>query len=263
MSNEGVTSSTWTRELTCYKDSDLAEGVCGECGRPVCADHQRSFHDSTFHHYEGGSRRAVVALISLVGVPVVFDQLFPDLIPSLIVSVLRRPLFFTDAVVHSAVILGLALGLTLRFQSGEHRGNFRILARRVATRHLCGECYEETFLQRALHYALAVVAILLMLLGLRDLVSKGILLPLRTVAVGIGVWVLRDDLVAYAMYALEADEQTAERGPTADLDPDPDPDPGPDPDPQSTPPSPSSSTTSDSGSESGSTVPEADPSGDP
>lgn len=210
MSDEDVTSTIWSRDLTCYKDSDVSEGVCGECGRPVCGDHRRSLRDSTFHYYEGGSRRAVAVLVGLLAVPIVFTQLVPDLVPNLIQTALSRTLLFTDAVVQSAIILAVALALTLRLQSGEHRGDFRVLIRRATDRSLCDNCYEDTVLQRAFYYGVVVVAASLTLIGLRDIVTQGVLLPLRTVAVGLAVWVLRDDIVAYGMHAFEAEKQTVE-----------------------------------------------------
>lgn len=208
MSDRSVTGSVWSRDLTCYRDSEKSVGVCGECGRPVCRDHHRTLHDSTFHHYEDGSKRAVAVIIGIAGIPVVFGELFPNLIPGVIQEVLGRPLFFTDTVIHSSIILAVALGVTLRFQSGERRGDFRLLVRRIAKRDFCDDCYEDTFLQRALYYGLVVVAAILVLIGLRDLVTQEVLLPLRTVAVGVALWLIRDDVVAYIMHLFETDEHT-------------------------------------------------------
>lgn len=208
MSAEEVTSSIWSRDLTCYKDSDDSKTVCGKCGRPICEDHHRSLHDSTFYHYEDGSKRAVAVIVGLLAVPVLFVQLFPNLISGLIREVYGRPVFFTDAIVHSAVILALALGLTLRFQLGERRGDFRLLVRQTAERDLCDDCYEDTFLQRALYYGLILFALILVLVGLRGIFTQATLLPLRIIATGVGVWILRDDVVAYVMYTLGADERS-------------------------------------------------------
>lgn len=225
-----VTTETFRDYLVCYRDTDEAEAVCGDCGRPVCGPamdvtlsglvgsitgdpgHGRRFHDSTFSQYTSGIGRAILAL-ALVSVSILLSSVFPGLVPGIVQAVSSRPIGLKPALVQSTAILGLAYLLTLRYQGGEHSTNFRIRVRKTATRVLCDECFENTMVQLALFYLLTAVAVVLVLVGFRDIVSTGALKPFRIVALGFGLGILRDDIVALAVWVLESGaEQSAAGG---------------------------------------------------
>ncbi|WP_324759325.1 hypothetical protein [Haloarcula montana] len=222
-----VTTETFRDYLVCYRDTDEAEAVCGDCGRPVCGPamdislggvlgsitgdpgHGRRFHDSTFSQYASGLGRAALGL-ALVFVSILLSYVFPGLVPGIVAAVSPGPIGLKPALVQSTAILGVASLLTLRYQGGEHSTNFRIRVRKTATRVLCDECFENTMVQLVLFYFLTAVAAVLVIVGLRDIVATGALKPFRIVALGLGLGILRDDIVALAVWILEGGtEQSA------------------------------------------------------
>lgn len=230
-----------SRTLLCYRDTDEAEAVCGECGEPVCGPvmkgtpwellhsvftaygHGREFHDATFSHYESGLRR-VVLLVGLFGVSLLFSVIFPRAIPTVVSAVFPTPIELKPAIVQSSAILGVALLLTLRYQRGDHKTRFRIRVRRTTDRVLCDGCFEDSLVQLALAYVVTAVIVVLVAVGLQDVLVQGSALPLRIVALGVGLGVLRDDIVASLMEVLETgdtegeNESTSESGIESDTD---------------------------------------------
>jgi len=216
-----TTSKRYSRELVCYRDTDEAEAVCGECGRPVCGPlrdstlgglvrsvfndygHGQLFHDATFHHYENGLGRVLLAL-GLLGVSVLFSVIVPGLIPTIVSETISRPIGLKPAIIQSSAILGLAALATLRYQRGERKTSFRIQVRRTADRVLCDECFENTLVQLALSYLITIVVLLLVIMGLRNAITAESALPLRTAALGLAIGIIGDDLVAYFMTALKS-----------------------------------------------------------
>lgn len=213
-------SKRYRRELVCFKDTDSAEGVCGECGRPVCGPvlnatvgglvgdlfndhgHGRLFHDATFYHYESGVKKVILSVI-LVGVAALIGVVFPDFFPAVSSALFSRSIGLNDAVVQSSVILSVATLLTLRYQRGERNTSFRVRSRRTIDRLFCDQCFENRLVQLVVSYALSAVILVLVLLGLRGIVTQGSVRPLRLIALGAAVSILKTDVVAYAMAVLE------------------------------------------------------------
>lgn len=212
--------------LTCYTDTEEAKAVCGKCGRPVCGPvmnasfrdlirsifkeygHGRRFRDSTFHHYENGIGHALLA-ISLLGISILLGVIFPNFIPGVVATVTSTPIYLNAALVQSAAIIGIAMLITLQFQRGGHtKLNLRVRTRQTGTRTLCDECFGDTFVQLALFYLITAIAIVLAVVGLREMIGQANALPLRIFALGIGFGILRDDLVTYAVEALDIDADT-------------------------------------------------------
>lgn len=221
MSTE-TTGTQHRRDLVCYRDTDEAEAVCGNCGRPVCGPlmdasfgglirnlytdhgHGQRFHDATFHHYESGLGRVLLA-VGLLGISILFSVVVPRLIPRIVLATISTPIELKPALIQSSAIIGIALLATLRYQRGERKTSFRIRIRRGYERVLCDECFENRLVQLALMYVITGVAIVSFLLGVRNAIATSSLLPLRMGALAIGIIVIRDDLVAYVMFILESE----------------------------------------------------------
>ena len=224
------TGKRYRDHLVCFRDTDRAEAVCGDCGCPVCGPilnvslrgmvsslfndpgHGRQFHDATFHQYRSGLKRVTFS-IGMLGTALLFSVIFPDIIPALVSAVFLSSIGLKPAIVHSAVILGIAGMLTLRYQPGERITSLRIRERRTVNRVVCDKCFENRLVQVLLTYALTAVFVVLILLGIKEIVTKGSLRPLRLVAVGFGLGMLRDDVVAYVMEILETGEREPETAP--------------------------------------------------
>lgn len=222
--SDNVTKERFRDYLVCYKDTDEAEAVCGECGRPVCGPeidasilgiatsavgdhgHARRFRDSTFHHYQSGLGRTVLAL-GLLLLSVLLTAVFPRLIPGIVSVIFPRPIQLKPAIIQSAAILGVVLLATLRYQGGERTTNFRIRVRRTAKRILCDDCFEDRLVQLTVFYLVTVVAIIVVLVGIRNIVNQASALPLRVIALGLSLGILRDDIVALVVGLLKIGSQ--------------------------------------------------------
>lgn len=226
-----TTSKRYRRELVCYRDTDKAEGVCGECGRPVCGPimdtsvngllssitsdhgHGRKLHDATFYHYKSGFKR-VVLTAGLFGTALLFSFVFPGLISGVLSSIFSNPVGLEAAIVQSSLVLALAGLATLRYQKGERSTSLRIRVRETASRVFCDECFENRLVQLVLSYALNALVVIFVILGFRGLVAQGSALPLRFVALGFAVLLVRDDVVAYVMEILEPGDREEEMAAT-------------------------------------------------
>ncbi len=224
-----TTSKRYSEDLLCYRDTDDAEAVCGECGRPVCGPvmnatvrgilsglfsdygHGKRFHDATFHSYENGVGRALLT-VGLLGISVLFSAVAPGLIPAVVSATISAPIGLKPAVVQSSAVLGLASLLTLRYQRGERTTEFRVRVRRTASRVLCDECFENSLVQLALSYVVTAVVSVLIVFALLDVVSTGSALPLRIAALGVGLRIVGDDIVAYLMSVVGTDGDETEHG---------------------------------------------------
>jgi hypothetical protein len=226
-----TTTKRYRGDLVCYNDTDEAEAVCGKCGRPVCGPfmnasimglirsvfrdygHGNRFYDSTFHHYESGLKR-VLLVISLLGISVLFSVIAPGLIPRIVSATISVPIGLKGAIIQSSAIVGVALLLTLRYQRGERKTSFRIRVRQGTTRVLCDNCFDDSLVQLALWYVTTAPAIVLIILGLSNAITAGSALPLRMIALGVGIITIRSDLVGYVMAALESDTRGSKPGTT-------------------------------------------------
>jgi hypothetical protein len=226
----GDTGKRYQDNLICFRDVEEAEAVCGDCGRPVCGPilpltvrglvsslfndygHGRRFHDYTFHEYRHGLGRIIFAGV-MIGIVLLFSVVFSNIIPALwsIISQSSTgldsavPQFlsgFNSAVVQSAVILGVAGIFTLRYQRGERITSFRLRVRKTFDRVVCDDCSENRLVQILLTYAVTAIFMIIILIGIRGIITTESAGPLRLVAVGIGFRILRGDIVAYILEAL-------------------------------------------------------------
>jgi hypothetical protein len=107
------------------------------------------------------------------------------------------------AVLHSTVILALFSGLTLWVQGATRKTSARFLRRSPPKRILCEDCYADTSVVRLLAVAIFFVGLLLFAAGAYFSWSSGNISALRLSAVGIGIYILRYDIVMFTSKLLE------------------------------------------------------------
>lgn len=189
-------------EFTCATHGGRGvEAVCGECGEPLCRDCANDVRDPVFEHYEtAGLRRLALILVLVIGLPILLNtflldiliQIRKDLTPQTIV-------LFDPGILHSSVILGLTLIPTLYYRAGSDRIGKTFVHRRATERNLCDDCASKRK-QSILYYSITGFAVLFGLLGLYLIVqsfgSRIIdLTSLRISAIGVGIYLLRDEIV--------------------------------------------------------------------
>jgi hypothetical protein len=192
--------------FTCHRDRDPATAVCGECGDPLCDSHQESFTDPSVTRFRPGLLRFVAIVLGLLLFPAVWFAVDPmTAIESSLESNGESPLpaGTEPAVVHSAVILALFSGLALWVQSATRKTSVRFLRRSPPERTLCEDCYADTSVVRLLSVTIFLVGLLLFVAGAYLAWSGGNVSTLRLSAVGIGVYILRYDIVMFTSKLLE------------------------------------------------------------
>jgi hypothetical protein len=211
MSGEGESVRAEVRDyLACDDHGDRAEGVCGVCGTPVCADGRSEIRDVTLPAYErGGGRRLLYGLVLIVGPPLLLSVLFPRLLGTLTRSLFDKPLYLKGGLVPSLILVGLALLIGLRYRYADRAyadrrafvlpytdRAFDLLVRRSIRRTVCLECKRIKRRQRYVRYAVAVIAGSLVLYGLYYSVSGLFFRPLRFAGVGAALYVVREEVIA-------------------------------------------------------------------
>lgn len=222
--DEERTAEKFRDHLVCYRDTKEATAVCGDCGRPVCGPvmnasirglissvfkdhgHARRFNDSRFHYYESGLRRLFFGL-GLIGLAILLSFVFPGVLSGLVSDgpdVLKE---LNSAVVQSSIILGVTLLVTLRYQGGERKTNFRIRVRKTTKRVVCDECLENNILQILLSYALVAIGVVVILIGVQNIVNETSVLPVRLIAASISLWMLGPDIINVIIGVLSTDTE--------------------------------------------------------
>ncbi|QSG14181.1 hypothetical protein [Halapricum desulfuricans] len=189
-----------SRHLTCEHDGDPATAVCGECGKPLCEDHERTLTDPLFSQYKNDYTHLLLGIVGFVVVPavllgVVDASLFADV---------ERQLFDQTIGLHTGLLLtGVLTGfgglLATWFQSGDQKTSARVLTRNPPERALCEECYQSTSLRRLLSVALVGLGALLILAGPILVVQAGNGGLLALSGLGAIVYYLRHDAVLYTL----------------------------------------------------------------
>ncbi|MFT4932602.1 MAG: hypothetical protein ACI91T_002498 [Natronomonas sp.] len=189
-------------EFTCATHGGRSvEGVCGECGEPLCQECVDKVRDPLFDHYETeGPRRLILILFLVIGLPLLLNtflldaliQIRKDLIPQTIV-------IFNPGILHSSVIFGIALVPTLYYRTSSQYSGTVFVHRQATERILCAECANNRS-QRVLYYGIVGAAVLFVSLGVYLILQsfgagRVDLTSLRVSAIGGGIYVLRDELV--------------------------------------------------------------------
>lgn len=187
-------------QLTCHRDSDRAVAVCGECGKPLCDDHERTLTDSLYSSYRSSYVPLVEAVVGLLVVPAAIL----GVIGGSTLADLERQLFgqaigLDTGLLLTAILVGLAGLATTWFQGGDSKTSARLLAREPPERSMCEECYQKTSLARFLSIGLLVLGALLAVGGLVLVVQSqsGVLLAIS--GLGVALYLLRHDLTLFAL----------------------------------------------------------------
>lgn len=190
---------SYAKHLTCDRHGNTqAEKVCGSCGTPLCDECAETIYDPTFSSFttSGATRRLVLGITLIVGMPILHALVLGDLITQIRLMLFpTRGLFPRVGLVHSSVILGMALLLTVWFRKGDIVEE-PLMLRQGSERTLCEDCTGGERLRRYLQLAVAGVALIIVLYGAYRLVTALNLAPLRVIAIGGAVYILRDTLVA-------------------------------------------------------------------
>jgi hypothetical protein len=187
------------RNLTCEHDNDAAIAVCGECGKPLCSDHQHTLTDASFSAYRSNNTRLLVGLVSLVVVPALFLTVLGDPITNIEESIFGQPIGLDIGFIIAGIIVGLGSLLSVWYQGGDKKTSSRFLLRRPPERSLCEDCYQDTTMYRLLSVAALGTGLLLALGGLilTFQSQSGLLLTLS--GLGIALYLLRYDLALYVL----------------------------------------------------------------
>jgi hypothetical protein len=189
------------RQLTCHRDTDAATGVCGECGSPLCADHQNEIRDPVFSHFIQQFSYLGWALGLLVVLPVAWFVVDPiALLGEQDVSV---PAGTGTFVLHSSVLLGLAFGFTLWSQGADRKTSARFLRRTPPTRILCEDCHADTAVRRIIYYGLLGLAGLLVVVGVYLAWDGESISSLRVSTLGLALYVVRSDATMFLNKLIE------------------------------------------------------------
>lgn len=184
-------------ELTCHRDSDPAVAVCGECGEPLCDDHERTLTDPMFSTFQS----SYVALVQgLVAMLVVLALLFGGgTLTDIERQVFGQEIGLGTGLLLGAILVGFAGFSTTWFQSGDGKTSARLLGRDPPERSMCEECYQNTSVARLLSAGLFVLGALLAIGGLVLTVQSqsGVLLVVS--GLGIALYLLRYDLTLFAL----------------------------------------------------------------
>lgn len=187
--------------LTCHRDSDSATAVCGDCGIPVCTEHQNEITDPVFGHFERSTSPAVLTAILVVALPVGWVLVDPiSLLEQEDVSV---PSGLGTTLLHSAFILGLASGFTVWVQGAHQKTSARFLRLAPPERVLCEECHASSAIQRFVYAVVVLAGVGLGLLGLYLAWDGSTISPLRVTALGVGLFVIRMDLTMFLSKIIE------------------------------------------------------------
>ncbi|MFB6296868.1 MAG: B-box zinc finger protein [Halobacteriales archaeon] len=196
---------TVDRRLTCDTHGDTeAKQVCGECGTPICDECAKNIHDATFTHFESsGIRNLAVALLLVLGAPILFYVVAPGLLPGLRRQLLPGQVIrLNPAVTLSAVVLGASLLPAIWYRSGDESLDIDLLVRRGNERTVCSDCHETKRAQRGYQYIVTGMAALVGLAG-AYLVVTGSYTLLPIVALGVGIYLASDEAVIMLSEALE------------------------------------------------------------
>lgn len=188
-----------TEEMTC-EHGDPARAVCGCCGTPVCSRGSDEVRDVSLSTYESGWRPLGIVVALVVGVPVVFTQVFPGLLGSITNAIFREAMYLRIGLVRGSILLGLLLLPALRVRNGE---SVQLLVRRVGTRTVCDDCRGTLQRQRAIQLAIALVGAIVALYGVYRMYDYGRLLDLWYVGLGAGLVVARTELTQLAERLLD------------------------------------------------------------
>lgn len=202
--------------LTCHRDQNPATAVCGECGVPLCENHQAwSFWnllpsvektrtvDATYTRFSSGFASLVGVVVALVAIPVLIVGFSP--VHTVLGDFVDIPSGTETAILHSSLLVGLSLGLSLWSQGAESLTSVRFLRRRTTERVLCKNCHEALTIQRGVYLSTVALAGLFAALGLYWSVTGDSLTPLRVAGLGLGVYILRFDSTLYIIELMESD----------------------------------------------------------
>lgn len=180
-------------------DNDTATAVCGDCGKPLCADHEHTLTDASFSVYRSNNTRLLIGFLSLFVIPALALTVLGEPLTNLEESVVGQSLGLDIGLAATGILVGLGCLLSVWYQGGDAKTSSRFLLRRPPERSLCEECYQNTTMYR-LHSVTALGAGLLLLIGglaLTAQTQNGILLVLS--GFGIALYLLRYDLALYVL----------------------------------------------------------------
>lgn len=190
-----------TSDLPCENHKrDAAVGVCGLCGTPVCHDCAKTLTDPLFQTFNpGGWTKLVGGVGLLVGVPAVLWFVYPDLVLDVSNLIFGGTVFLKTGVLHSAIIIGAALLLSVWITTGD---GFGFIKGYTHERILCEDCYHERKHVKFIRILVIGIAGLVALYGLYTVATDGSKNPnlpfffreIRIVAVGVAVYILRDEI---------------------------------------------------------------------
>lgn len=179
---------------------DTAIGVCGTCGDPLCPDCTEKFTDPAFRTFKpGGLVTLIAGFVLLVGVPVFLLSIYPDFVTDVSRLVFGGTVFLETGLVHSSVILGAALLLSVWFKHGDGIG---LVSGQAHERILCDECYHERRQLTVISKLVLAIAAVIIIYGLYTVATDGSRNPnrpfffreIRIIAAGIAIYVLRDEI---------------------------------------------------------------------
>lgn len=196
-------------QLTCHRDTNRAEAVCGECGTPLCENHstqkllfiEKVFRDWSFSRFRGGQQPLIKSVVLLIALPLAWVFVEPlTLVENAGIS---PPASTGRAVLHSSIILGFAFTLKLWGQGSDENTSIRLLYREPPKRVLCKSCFDDNFLQVIIGYTMLGLSVLVMLAGVYLAWNSKSLGALRLSVVGLGIFVIRHDVTLYIVKFIE------------------------------------------------------------
>jgi len=177
-------------ELTCEHGEPTTK-VCGACGRPVCSRGSIELSDPGLPRYNPGWKTLGLVVTLVIGVPLVFNRLFPDLIGTVVLAIFDQALYLRIGFVRGSILLGLAMILLLRLRTSE---SFQLLVRRANERVMCNECKGRFQRRRVLQAGIGIVGVTVALFGFYLMYDYGRLRDLWYVGLGAGIVLVRIEL---------------------------------------------------------------------
>lgn len=187
---------TYHDYLTCVDDTNHAQNVCGRCGDPVCEDH--AYNQSTFSGAFSSDAWELVALILvlIIGVPILLRFGISGIIGEIRRAIIPGQVIYARAgLVQSSLLLGVFLSTRLWYRTTDGSIGYEPLVRTTTERVVCEKCHDDNRNRSPINYGLYAVAVIMVLAGLFGLISAVDLRMLRLIAIGSGIYLIKDELL--------------------------------------------------------------------
>lgn len=206
-----VVDESRQKELRCGEVcSEKATAVCGRCGLPLCEEepHQNEHRiiwtgqpqtDPLFGDFVNTFGKLLLAFGLLVVIPLAWSMSDPVMILEEGVLAdqddITIPNDLGTTVLHSSILLGVALSMTLWVQSADRITSVRVRQRAPRERVFCNDCSADVQVPRLILHILTALGLLLVVLGAYLAWSNSGVASLRLSAVGIVLLSVKSELV--------------------------------------------------------------------